>query len=274
MNVIVGSQKQRLDIKVALSNSFGFGGHNSSVLFAPYEESNEVWSLCLQVTVSSQRFISFSSFPSTNPCKKEKDTTCPYPRLPCLLWVVAFWKGCAKVRIARVNALSFCLLVTKMYCDCDEASSCFACWWPKCIAIVMKPLHVLLALSILVACVMVCTSGKFASKIGSMVSQIWRAKRLASSQRSCSIGIVTLAWSPLSCLEIITCSELGLLVLGNALRVGVFLKEWAPEARGQGPPGISGTPWPEGVAWCKARLFKTWKIHNWDIMKLQNLQWK
>ncbi|XP_020092680.1 3-oxoacyl-[acyl-carrier-protein] synthase II, chloroplastic isoform X2 [Ananas comosus] len=36
-NVLVGSRKERLDVKVALSNSFGFGGHNSSILFAPYK---------------------------------------------------------------------------------------------------------------------------------------------------------------------------------------------------------------------------------------------
>ncbi|XP_002965643.2 3-oxoacyl-[acyl-carrier-protein] synthase II, chloroplastic [Selaginella moellendorffii] len=38
MDYIVGSQKQRFDVKVALSNSFGFGGHNSSILFAPYQD--------------------------------------------------------------------------------------------------------------------------------------------------------------------------------------------------------------------------------------------
>ncbi|KAG8373861.1 hypothetical protein BUALT_Bualt11G0069200 [Buddleja alternifolia] len=36
-NVLVGPTKERLDVKVALSNSFGFGGHNSSILFAPYQ---------------------------------------------------------------------------------------------------------------------------------------------------------------------------------------------------------------------------------------------
>lgn len=37
MNVLVGPKKEKLKVKVALSNSFGFGGHNSSILFAPYQ---------------------------------------------------------------------------------------------------------------------------------------------------------------------------------------------------------------------------------------------
>ncbi|CAH9076943.1 unnamed protein product [Cuscuta europaea] len=36
--LLAGSKKERLDVKVALSNSFGFGGHNSSILFAPYKD--------------------------------------------------------------------------------------------------------------------------------------------------------------------------------------------------------------------------------------------
>uniref|UniRef100_Q9ZTG5 beta-ketoacyl-[acyl-carrier-protein] synthase I n=1 Tax=Cuphea avigera var. pulcherrima TaxID=83566 RepID=Q9ZTG5_9MYRT len=34
--LLVGPKKERLNVKVGLSNSFGFGGHNSSILFAPY----------------------------------------------------------------------------------------------------------------------------------------------------------------------------------------------------------------------------------------------
>lgn len=35
-SILVGAQKQQLDINVALSNSFGFGGHNSCILFRKY----------------------------------------------------------------------------------------------------------------------------------------------------------------------------------------------------------------------------------------------
>jgi hypothetical protein len=38
VGILVGSQKERCEVKVALSNSFGFGGHNSSILFAPFKE--------------------------------------------------------------------------------------------------------------------------------------------------------------------------------------------------------------------------------------------
>ncbi|AQL06004.1 3-oxoacyl-[acyl-carrier-protein] synthase II, chloroplastic [Zea mays] len=37
VRMLVGPQKERCDVKVALSNSFGFGGHNSSILFAPFK---------------------------------------------------------------------------------------------------------------------------------------------------------------------------------------------------------------------------------------------
>ncbi|XP_073310876.1 3-oxoacyl-[acyl-carrier-protein] synthase II, chloroplastic-like isoform X2 [Primulina huaijiensis] len=37
-NILVGLKRERVDVKVALSNSLGFGGHNSSILFGPYKK--------------------------------------------------------------------------------------------------------------------------------------------------------------------------------------------------------------------------------------------
>ncbi|XP_075473727.1 3-oxoacyl-[acyl-carrier-protein] synthase II, chloroplastic-like [Primulina tabacum] len=36
-NILVGPKRERVDVKVALSNSLGFGGHNS-ILFGPYKK--------------------------------------------------------------------------------------------------------------------------------------------------------------------------------------------------------------------------------------------
>lgn len=38
LSCIVGKEKEKVDVKVAISNSFGFGGHNSCIVFAPFSE--------------------------------------------------------------------------------------------------------------------------------------------------------------------------------------------------------------------------------------------
>lgn len=38
LDLIVANEKQALDVNVALSNSFGFGGHNSCIMFKPFKE--------------------------------------------------------------------------------------------------------------------------------------------------------------------------------------------------------------------------------------------
>ena len=35
-NLIVGATKEKIAINAAISNSFGFGGHNSCIVFAPF----------------------------------------------------------------------------------------------------------------------------------------------------------------------------------------------------------------------------------------------
>ncbi|KAL0415018.1 UNVERIFIED_CONTAM: 3-oxoacyl-[acyl-carrier-protein] synthase II, chloroplastic [Sesamum latifolium] len=41
-NILVGCKRERLDVKVALSNSLGFGGHNSSIVFAAYKDGKQL----------------------------------------------------------------------------------------------------------------------------------------------------------------------------------------------------------------------------------------
>ena len=36
--MLVGREKERVDVEVALSNSFGFGGHNSCIMFRRWRE--------------------------------------------------------------------------------------------------------------------------------------------------------------------------------------------------------------------------------------------
>lgn len=38
LNVLVGPHRQKHTVDVALSNSFGFGGHNSSILFSAFRD--------------------------------------------------------------------------------------------------------------------------------------------------------------------------------------------------------------------------------------------
>lgn len=38
LGVLVGAEKQALEVDVALSNSFGFGGHNSCIMFRKFKE--------------------------------------------------------------------------------------------------------------------------------------------------------------------------------------------------------------------------------------------
>lgn len=38
LNTVVGAKQEKWDVNVALSNSFGFGGHNSCIMFKKFKQ--------------------------------------------------------------------------------------------------------------------------------------------------------------------------------------------------------------------------------------------
>ncbi|KAJ6759615.1 3-OXOACYL-[ACYL-CARRIER-PROTEIN] SYNTHASE II CHLOROPLASTIC [Salix koriyanagi] len=74
-SVLVGPKKERLDIKAALSNSFGFGGHNSSIIFAPFN--------MYACFVSVSKFVCGSTLPGS---KCEVHCYSMDGTLSCTIW--------------------------------------------------------------------------------------------------------------------------------------------------------------------------------------------
>lgn len=58
LDILIGNTHQALDIDVALSNSFGFGGHNSCVMFRKFDNKAGTQAAAKTVEVPSYLFRS------------------------------------------------------------------------------------------------------------------------------------------------------------------------------------------------------------------------